>query len=212
MKATLKIGVPKVLRYTFLVFTAGGFLFFLVNLTGYFGIGSHGPFIRGWVTMWAEHKPVVIPQPDGGNFKIFNFGDQRLVILEFPDLPSLLQARYLGYIGFQNLSWVLVIFILYQMFRIFRNLDLGATFFSDNIRRIRFIALAILAFPIVKFVADSILVGITYEGQARAIALVRPPLLTEPLLVGGLLALVIFSLAEVFRYGTHLQQEQDLTI
>jgi hypothetical protein len=162
--------------------------------------------------MWADHQPVEISQPNGSHFKMFNFGDQRLVMLEFPDLSSLLQARYLGYIGFQNLSGALVIFMLYQMFRIFRNLDLGATFRSDNIRRIRFIALAVLAFPIVRFVATSMLVRITNETQGNAIAPVRPPIFDEPVLLGGLLALIVFSLAEVFRYGTHLQQEQDLTI
>lgn len=213
MKTEKSIGLPKVLRYVFLGLSVAGCIVLLLDLSAYLGIGGHGPFIRGWVTTVAENNPVVLPHPDGsGDLKMYNFGTQKLVMLEFASMSAFLHARYLGYILFQNLAWVLGIFVLYQMFRIFRSLDLGATFRSNNTRRIRHIALAVLAFPIVRYIAVQLLVGITYEAQGHQISTVRPPIFTEGLLLGGLLALVIFALAEVFRNGSQLQQEQDLTI
>jgi len=213
MKTEKSIGLPKVLRYVFLGLSIVGCIMLLINLSAYFGIGGNGPFIRGWVTTITENNPVTLPHPDGsGDLKMYNFGEQKLVMVEFASLSALMKARSLSYILFQNLAWVLGIFALYQMFRIFRNLDLGATFRIENTRRIQRIALAVLAFPIVRYIAVQLMAGITYEAQGHQITTVRPPIFTEGLLLGGLLALVIFALAEVFRNGAQLQQEQDLTI
>lgn len=213
MKTAKRVSLAKVLRYVFLGLSVVGCVLLLLNLSAYFGIGGNGPFIRGWVTTITESNPVILPHPDGsGDFKIYNFGEQKLVMVEFANLSALMKARSLSYILFQNLAWVLGIIALYQMFRIFRNLDLGETFRSDNSRRIQRIALAVLAFPIVRYIAVQLMAGITYEAQGHQITTVRPPIFTEGLLLGGLLSLVIFALAEVFRSGTQIQQEQDLTI
>lgn len=213
MKTDKNFRLLKVLRYVFLVLCVGSGVFLLLNLTCYFGISSDGPFIRGWVTTLAENNPVVIPHPDGsGDLKMYNMGAQKLVMVEFANLSGMMQARYLGYILFQNLAWVLAIWVLYEMFRIFRNLDLGATFHTENTHRIRRMALAVLAFPMVRYIAAQIMSGIVYEAQGHQITSARLPLFSESLLLGGLLSLVIFGLAEVFRNGTQLQQEQDLTI
>lgn len=213
MKTPSSIGLPKVLHYVFLGLSIAGALLLLLNLSAYFGLGGNGPFIRGWVTTVTENNPVAVPHPDGsGDFKMYNFGEQKLVMLEFNNMSAFLQTRYLGYILFQNLAWVLGIIILYQMFRIFRNLDLGATFRSDNTRRIKVIALAVLMFPIVRYLAERLMADITYEAQGHLITTARLPIFTETLALGALLSLVIFALAEVFRSGAQLQQEQDLTI
>lgn len=213
MKTAQSISLPKVLRYIFLGLTVLGCIALLLNLVGYFGIASDGPFIRGWVTTVAENKPVVLPHPDGsGDYKMYNFGEQKLVMVEFANLSALFQSRYLAYILFQNLAWVLGIFILFQMYRIFRNLDAGTTFPLENMRRIRLIALAVLVFPVVRYVAANLIANISYEAQGHQITMARPPIFTENLLLGGLLSLVIFALAEVFKSGSQLQQEQELTI
>ena len=213
MKTVKNFSLLRALRYVFLGLSVASGIFLLLNLTSYFGISSDGPFIRGWVTSLAENNSVVFPHPDGsGDLKMYNMGAQKLVMVEFSDLSGMLQARNLGYILFQNLAWVLGIWALYQMFRIFRNLDLGETFHAENTRRIRRIALAVIAFPIVRYIAARIMLGIVNEAQGHQIASVRLSIFSESLLLGGLLALVIFGLAEVFRNGTQLQQEQDLTI
>lgn len=213
MKTDKKVSLLKVLHYVFLGLCIAGCILLILNLSAYFGLGGNGPFIRGWVTTIAENKHEAFPNPDGsGDFKIYNFGTQKLLMLEFSDMSAFLQTRYLSYILFQNLAWVLCISVLYQMFRIFRNLDLGATFRSDNTRRIRFIALAVLIFPITRYFTAQIMAGITYEVQGHQITTAPLPIFNESLLLGGLLSMVIFALAEVFRSGAQLQQEQDLTI
>lgn len=209
-----KITVTRALRYLFLVLTAGAALLLLLNLSAYFGISSEGPFIRGWVTTVTEPtQPTLLPHPDGsGDFKLYNFQEQRLVMLEFADMSGLLKARYLGYLFFQNLAWVLAVFILFQVALIFRNLDRGQFFKEENTRRARRIALAVLVFPLTSYIASRILAGVNYEAGGHTITTVRPAVHLESLLLGVLSALVIFALVEIFNKGTQLQQEQDLTI
>ena len=213
MKTPEKVRLQMILRHVFMALSIAGLTLMVLNLAVYFGIGSDGPFVRGWVTSVTEHAPVVIPHPDGsGDYKAYPWYTQKLVMLQFKDMSGVLKARYLGYIFFQNLAWALGVFILYQMFRIFRNLDLGAVFHAENTRRIRYIAVAALLFPITRFVADNLMTGIAYEAEGHSIQTARPPLMLEPIIAGVFVSLVIFALAEVFRNGTQLQQEQDLTI
>ncbi len=214
MSTWKKFTVARVLHYLFMLLTAGGALALLLNLSAYFGVASDGPFIRGWVTTVAESgNPVLLPHPDGsGDVKLYNFGEQKLVMLEFADMSGMLKARYLFYLFFQNMAWVLAIYVLYELMRIFRNLDRGRIFQDENARRIRRIALAVLFFPLMGFIASRILTGVTYEAGGQTIGRVLPAAHLESLLMGVLVALVIFALVEIFRSGVQLQQEQDLTI
>lgn len=213
MKKTEKVSLTMILRHVFMSLSIAGLVLMVFNLSVYFGIGSQGPFIRGWVTSITEKEQVAIPHPDGsGDYKAYSFGTPKLITLQFSDMSAMLKTRYLSYIFFQNMAWVIGIFILYQMFRIFRNLDLGAVFHTENTRRIRWIAIAVLAFPVVRFIAENLMFGIAYEAAGHSIEVARPPLMLEPIIAGVFLSLIIFALAEVFRNGAKLQQEQDLTI
>lgn len=209
-----KITLTRVLHYLFLSLTAATALLLVLELSAYFGIGHDGPFIRGWVTtVSAQSQPVLLPHPDGsGDFKLYNFGEQRLVMLEFADMSGLLKARYLGYLFFQNMATVLAAFILFQITLIFRNLDRGQFFKDENTRRARRIALAVLVYPLTGYVASRILAGVTYEAGGHAITTARPAVHLDSLFLGVLSALVIFALVEIFNKGVQLQQEQDLTI
>lgn len=209
-----KIPFTRVLHYLFLSLTAATALLLLLNLSAYFGISSDGPFIRGWVTTVTEQtQPTLLPHPDGGgDFKLYNFGEQRLVMLEFDDMSGLLKARYLGYLFFQNLTWVLAVYMLFQITRIFRNLDRGQFFKEENTRRVRRIALAVLFFPLAGHIASRILAGLTYEAGGHTITTALPAVHFDNLFLGVLSALVIFALVEIFNKGAQLQQEQDLTI
>lgn len=209
-----KITLTRVLHYLFFSLTAATALLLVLELSAYFGIGNEGPFIRGWVTTVTEQKqPILMPHPDGsGDFKLYNFGEQKLVMLEFADMSGLLKARYLGYLFFQNMATALAVFILFQITRIFRNLDRGQFFKEENTRRARRIALAVLVFPFTGYVASRILAGVTYEAGGHIITTARPAAHLDNLFLGVLSALVIFALVEIFNKGAQLQQEQDLTI
>lgn len=207
--------LSRVLYFLFAGLTGFATLFALLNLSAEFAIGGGQPFIRGWVTTVQEPaaSPVLLPHPDGsGDLKVYNFNQPKFITLEFADMGSLLQSRYLGHILFQKLSWVLVIMVLYQFTRIFRNLDRGLIFREENIRRIRYIALTMPAIPIAGFAASRMLAGITYTAEGHTITTAAPVAQFEYILMGGLLALVILALVEIFRTGAQLQQEQELTI
>lgn len=215
MKTSKKISVSRVLYYLFAGLTVSTALFLVLNLSAQFSIGGGKPCIRGWVIMVQEpaDPPVVLPQTgENGQLKVYNLNQPKFISLEFADMGSLLQSRYLGQIVLQQLSWVLCIFVLYQFTRIFRNLDRGEIFREENIRRIRYIALAIPAIPITGFAASRILAGITYTVDGHTITTATPAAQFEYVLFGSLLALVIFALVEIFRSGAQLQQEQELTI
>ncbi|MDX1913529.1 MAG: DUF2975 domain-containing protein [Saprospiraceae bacterium] len=212
MKATTKISIPKMLRYAFLVLSIGGGLFLLLNLMAYFGLGGNGPFLRGEVSTQALRHASTVPLPDGGEFRTYDFKEQKLVMLDFATAQSFFQVRHMAYLLFQNMTWALVVFVFYQMFRIFKTLDRGETFSKENFRRIQWIAVAVLAYPITGLESELLLKGIVLRLQGGEMGFSPLVLLSEQIILGGLLCLVILALAEAFRHGANLQQEQDLTI
>lgn len=212
MKATVKISVPKVLRYAFLLLAAGAGVLLLLNLSSYFGISSSGPFLRGEIATQGLREAASFPLPDNGELRVYDFKEQKLVMLDFNTAESFFQLRHMVYLFFQNMTWVLAVFILYQMYRIFQNLDRRDTFREDNTRRIRWIALAVLFYPLTSVESALQLKAIVSRLPGHGLSFSSVPVLTEQVILGGLLSLVIFALAEVFRTGVHLQQEQDLTI
>jgi hypothetical protein len=212
MKSVLKIGIPGVLRYAFLALTAAACLLLLINLSGYFGITGNGLFLRGEVATHGLHETTSFPLPDGGEFRMYDFKAQKLVMLDFATAQAFFQVRHMAYLLFQNMTWVLAAFVFYQMFRIFKNIDFGQTFREENTRRMRWIALAVLFYPFVELESELLLKGIVSRLQGQDTGFTPLAIVSEQTILGGLLCLVIFALAEAFRHGTHLQQEQDLTI
>ncbi|MFN0213981.1 MAG: DUF2975 domain-containing protein [Saprospiraceae bacterium] len=212
MKATTKIGIPKILRYSFLALSLGVALLLLLNLSCYFGFWGNGPFLRGEIATQGLQEISKVPLPDGGEFRTYNFKEQKLVFLDFASAQAFFQIRHMVYLLFQNMSWALVAFVFYQMFRIFKNLDRGQTFLADNTRRIQWIGAAIFAYPIASLEGELLLKGIVMRLQGQEMGFSPLVIFSEKIILGGLLCLVMFALAEAFRNGTQLQQEQDLTI
>ncbi len=101
--------------------------------------------------------------------------------------------------------------VVYYLRRIIRSVAGGSPFIPENVNSFRRIGLIVIA--------GSILQGIT--GGLAGLVMMRnlvPPAGVQfnarfTLSLEGLfLGLVILALAEVFRYGTELQQESDMTI
>ena len=207
MEPKIKISLPKVLHYLFLCLTLAAGLLFLLDLASSLGFTGHNPCIRGWVTTIGDFS-----KTKNGELQVFNWGERKFVMLELAGAQGLLQARYVAYLFFQHLQFALIAFVFYQMYRIFRNIDRGLMFREDNTRRIRMIGAAALAFPVANVVAARMIAGIAHDAGGRQIATAIPSLLSEQIVLGALLALILMSLAEIFRKGSFLQQEQDLTI
>ncbi len=213
MESTLKITLLRVLHYVFMGLMVAGIALFVLNQGNYFGITDGQPSIQGWVTAVGDHQPVTLPNPEGsGALNIYNFNQQQFLTMEFASRSDLFKPRYLGYILFQNLAWLFGILVLYQMLRIFRNLDRGVTFQPENIRRVRYIAFMIPAIPLAAFLASRTLAGIVRALPGYQSLGVKPASSVEEIVFSGLIALLIFALVEIFQRGAHLQQEQDLTV
>lgn len=213
MESTPKITLLRILHYVFMSLMVAGIVLLVLNQVNYFGIADGQARIQGWVTAVTDHRPVTLTNPEGnGALNIYSFTQQQFLTMEFANRSDLFNPRYLGYVLFQNLAWLFGILVLYQMFRIFRNLDLGLTFQTENIRRVRYIAFMIPAIPLAAFLASSILAGIVRALPGYQSAGVKPADSVENIVFGILIALLIFALVEIFRRGTHLQQEQDLTV
>ncbi|HNG89133.1 MAG TPA: DUF2975 domain-containing protein [Saprospiraceae bacterium] len=204
--------MPRVLRYAFFFLTLGTLLVLVLNLTAYFGISSDGWFLRGEVATQGLSPQSALPMPDQGEMRVYDFKESRLVMLDFATARSFFQVRHLAYLLFQNLTWALVAFVLYQMYRIFSNLEARGTFRDDNVRRLRWIALAILFYPFVSLESELLFKSIVSKLPGHGLSFSSVYVVTEQMLFGLFVSLVVYALSEVFRYGTQLQQEQDLTI
>jgi hypothetical protein len=214
MKAQVKkVRISTILRHTFMALTIAFAVLTVLQVSSYLGVSSDGPFIRGWVNTSTEVGPELIPQASSGEqMKLYEFGDRKLVMVEFSNLSAMMQLRYLGYILFQQIPWLLGVYILYQMFMLFRDMDRGRVFPEENVRRIRRMATAVLVFPIANYVSGSFLWNIVQNQRGQTSSLPHSPLFLEPIIQSVFIALVLYGLSEVFRTGTTLQQEQDLTI
>ena len=203
----------RTLQYAFIILMVVGSVVLLRNLSEYFGITGDGPFIHGWVTMVTEEEPEGTPHPeDGSNMTLYHSGHHKLIKIEFAEMNLMLQERYLAYIIFHIVAWVLGIIILYQMYRILRNLEQGLVFHETNVRRIRHIALAVLCIPVLLYVSGWILEGIAYTFHGHQYTTDMPDLHRERVVIGILVALVVFAFGEIFRTGIRLKEEHDLTI
>lgn len=212
MKTEKKISLLKALRFVFLGLSIAGCVLLLLNLSSYFGIGGDGPFLRGEIATNGLQEVSKLPLPDGGEYRTYNFKEQKLVLLDFASAQSFFQIRHMAYLLFQNMTWALVVFVLYQMFRIFKNLDSGHPFQPENTRRIQWIGAAIFAYPIAGLESELLFKGIVMRLQGNEMGFTPLVIFSEKIILGGLLCLVMLALAEAFRNGTQLQQEQDLTI
>lgn len=214
MKFAPKITLPRVLQYVFMSLLVAGTVLLVLNQIEYFGLADGRPTIKGWVTTADDPiRSVSLTNPAGnGDLSLYNFNQQQFLVINLASRGELFQTKYLGFILFKSLAWVCGLLVLYQMLRIFQNLNRGQTFRAENIRRVQYIAFLIPAVPLTAFLAARILAGIVRSLPGYQSVAVRPADSVEDIVGGLLIALLLFSLVEVFQRGAHLQQEQDLTI
>jgi hypothetical protein len=112
-------------------------------------------------------------------------------------------------------GWACVLLVLLNLRRAFTNIAAGTPFPRDNIRCIRVAGWAILGYAGIELIIDAAMV--TYMRATTTVA-GRPPVVpTDILLVdfplGTILAgLAVVVLAEIFRAGADLQDDQALTV
>ncbi len=100
--------------------------------------------------------------------------------------------------------------VLYQLRKIFATLAGETPFTGENVRRIRIIGIAVIAGSLLSTVAHFMLgIYISNIVQMPGLELYAN---FKVDISGIFLGAVVIILAEVFRYGARLQEEQDLTI
>jgi hypothetical protein len=206
-----KITLEKILRYVFFGLSISGGILVLLNLVACLGTGGEGPIIRGWVHY--GHRPV---QPEllamaSGQIKIYNMSQIQFAVVHFESLGAMLRGIPLVYLLFQVLLELSVVMVLYQLMQIFRSLDEGDVFRSNNLTRMRHIAYAILTYSLLTLL-NAHLLAVYIQGSGDTLRSAYSYLTIERLLGGILVALIVFALQKAFSLGTQLQQEQDLTI
>ena len=118
-------------------------------------------------------------------------------------------------LGIQMAMWyllvgILIIAVLLNLYRIFSTMDQGTPFVTENVGRIRWVAGLLIFYAIVlKFIQMRISERIFWDTQAEGLDIVFQ---TDFKLSMIMVGLIIFALAEVFRYGLELQTEADLTV
>ncbi|MBV6442304.1 MAG: hypothetical protein EPGJADBJ_04014 [Saprospiraceae bacterium] len=211
MSAKQKATMLRTLRFIFIGLMILGVILMVKNLSAYFGITGDGPFIHGWVTMVTEQEPVGTPHPDSTHSAtLYHSSHHKLVTIEFADMGLLFKEKYLAYIVFHIAAWLLGLIILYQMYKILSNLEQGMVFQEGNVRRIRFIALSVVSIPSLLFVSNWILAGITYTFHGHQYITDMHDLHRERVVIGALVALLIFAFGEIFRTGIRLKEEHDM--
>jgi hypothetical protein len=112
-------------------------------------------------------------------------------------------------------EWACVLLALLSLRRAFTNIAAGTPFPRDNIRRIRVAGWAILGLAAVELIIDAAM--FIYMRATTTVAGLAPVIPTDMLLVdfplGTILAgLAVVVLAELFRAGADLQDDQALTV
>jgi hypothetical protein len=111
--------------------------------------------------------------------------------------------------------WACVALVLLQLRRVLSNMSVATPFPHDNIRRIRFVGWGILGMAATQLVMDAGMIA--YMRMAVTVA-GRPSVIPTAMLLvdfplGTILAgLAVLILAEIFRAGADLQDEQALTV
>jgi hypothetical protein len=129
-------------------------------------------------------------------FERVEIGDQRLLVV--------------GMLGLTVVSLAVAQTIVGQLRRIFSALRTGSPFTAGNARLIRAIGLVTIGGSVLSALV-ALLVGYLVT-RAIAIPGLEPGIRAGSPMSGVFLGLVILALAEVFRRGAKLQEDQDLTI
>ena len=96
--------------------------------------------------------------------------------------------------------------VVIRLRRIFATLSAGDPFVPENAEHLRVIAIILAAFEIARLATSALLAGVAFGSGADAVVRLEVNLL----MWFGVLSL--FVLAEVFREGTRLRHDQQLTI
>jgi hypothetical protein len=116
-------------------------------------------------------------------------------------------------------TWIWLV-LLYQLVKIVKSIRENRVFERKNIKRIKRIGVVFLAFPILARLKDLLFSQAVAESlEIPGYTVIKekgfwifPSIISLEVLLGFLIMLLIFLLAQVFAYGMMLKTENDLTV
>lgn len=191
----------------------------------YFGFGILGPLVLiaaplvklltdgdpDWI--WGLRVPASVPEAQAT--VLTTWGPARLEVedvhgvlrLPLSMLPWWLVAVLWAHVA---VVFALIMLFLHQLRRIFQRVRAGAPFDAANARRLRWLGLLLIAVAVVNGVAEQVASGAVRVGMASGAITVQRGLHLD--LSAILVALVLVALAEIFRRGAELEDEQSLVV
>lgn len=209
MKNSSKVTLMQVLHYVFGSLLLACTLLFLLTLLAELGFNGK-PCVKGWVTAVDFKYPGPLQSPDGA--RLYRFSGAGFYMKEFDQISAAWQWSVALYFLAKMTGWLIGIWVLYQLMRLFRNLHQGLIFREENIWRMRSIGVASILFPVAKYLESNMLAYCSRQSSSFGEIVVEKGFQNETAVLPLLVAVLVFALVEIFRAGFNLQQEQDLTI
>lgn len=187
--------------------SAARYLQTVLNICWYGGLGILAALVVGVLFFWL-FAPTVIPESLNAHVVLHTTGLELRFssdIVEAPFQPFILWALLLA---LPLLS--VAVYIIHQLRHIFRTLVENDPFVIDNAIRLRRVAIGVLVGAVLQAVAE-ILVG-SLIMKAISIPGLLVNLRIQISVTTVFLGLVLLILAEIFKIGTEIKDEQELTI
>lgn len=214
METTFEFSLAKAMRILFVVIIILTSYNFIYLIRGYAGEGIQTAQLNGYIEFHpktAQQTTWDYLETKDGFLRIFPRKQIRMAQVHFDHYSKLFQGLpliiLLTDIGIQ----LAILFALIMLYKIFTSLDRGEAFRYNNINRMRYVAFAVLAYSFLSF-GHSMVLATYIQGAGDSFTSAYPAYGSKYIYQGVLTALVILALAQPFRLGAQLQQEQDLTI
>lgn len=169
--------------------------------------------IRGKFGVREEHwRPMKVNVIDETADPIFMMHKAGWVRFDYENLAEGLTLKNIS-ITLLDISVLLVtLAITYQIMKIFSSLVNNQVFDMKNIRRLRWIGLLIIAVPILKYAFNQLFFSVVQAKISISGHKIGAYGFGSSFYYMILLAIMIFTLTEIFKYGLSLQKENDLTV
>ena len=126
------------------------------------------------------------------------------------EIRGVSNTRMLVSLGFAYVLLVVVLLVLAMLREIFQTLKQGDPFVAANARRVRFIGLAIIVGELARAsIVFGYSVDVAWHFRTTGLT-IRPEFNPDVLLI--LLGLIVLVLSEVFRLGTQMKENLQLTV
>lgn len=195
-------------------------LFFLLNLFFNYSVpfdGSSKFTVRGHVSLtekdWKPMEVTTLNENCNSTFLLYKTG---FVRFDFDNWEDALTINSILYILLYNVWLLMGLFIIFQLFQVFKSIVKDRVFKKENTKRLRLVALTIIVMPIIQNLSQRfffLFARTNFEVNGNNIGLPQNhDFFGFPYLPYLAVGFLIFAIVEIYNEGMRLQSETDLTI